>query len=132
MRRVVLDASALMVLYDGRPGASKVEELLAYAMEGKTELFMSVVNWGEVYYTVWRNRSEFAAQKVSAEIAQLPIEIVNADRELTKIAAEFRARHKLPYADCFGAALAALRKAAIATADRDFTAVEGELDVIDI
>jgi predicted nucleic acid-binding protein len=132
VKRVVLDASAVMTFFDDRPGADKVEEILGRGIEGKAELLMSVVNWGEVYYSVWRARGEVAAQKVLAEIAQLPIEIVDADRELTKVAAEFRARHKLPYADCFGAALAKVRKAAIATADRDFVAVKHEVPLLEI
>ena len=54
MKRVVLDASALMTFFEDRPGAAKVEELIAQATEGKCELLISVVNWGEVYYSVWR------------------------------------------------------------------------------
>lgn len=54
MKRIVLDASALMTFFENRPGAGKVEELLQLAVDGKRELLMSVVNWGEVYYSVWR------------------------------------------------------------------------------
>lgn len=132
MKRVVLDASALITLYEGRPGADKVEEFLGGAIEGKTELLMSVVNWGEVYYTVWRGRGELAARKVLAELAQLPIEIVAADMELTRLAAEFRAQTKLPYADCFAAALAKNRKGALATSDLDFSAVRHEVHLLRI
>ncbi len=129
MKRVVLDASALMAFFEDRPGADKVEDLIGRAVEGKTELLMSVVNWGEVYYSVWRARGRDAAQKVIAEIAQLPIEIADADGELTKQAAELKALHHLPYADCFAAGLAQIRRAIVATADRDFAAIERELKV---
>jgi predicted nucleic acid-binding protein len=132
VKRVVLDASALITLYEGRPGADKVEEFLGGAIEGKTELLMSVVNWGEVYYTVWRGRGELAARKVLAELAQLPIEIVAADMELTRLAAEFRALTKLPYPDCFAAALAKNRKGALATSDPDFSAVRHEVHLLRI
>ncbi len=54
MKRIVLDASAVMTFFEDRPGAAKVEDLLARATEGKCELLMSVVNWGEVYYSVCR------------------------------------------------------------------------------
>jgi len=132
VKRVVLDASALMTFFEDRPGAEKVEEIISRAIEGKTELLMSVVNWGEVYYSVWRGRGRQSAQKVMAEIAQLPIEIVDASAELTKIAAELRAQHKLPYADCFGASLAISRKASLATADADFIVVKHEVQLIDV
>jgi len=123
MKRVVLDASALMTYFEKRPGADKVKELLADAIEGKKELLMSVVNWGQVYYSIWRSRGEAAAKEALGYIAQLPIEIVEADREMTKVAAEFRAQHKLPYTDCFAAALAHLKKAALITSDRNFSVV---------
>jgi predicted nucleic acid-binding protein len=130
MKRIVLDASALMTFFEDRPGAGKVEELIRLGVEGKRQLLMSVVNWGEVYYSTWRAKGPGVARKVLEDIAQLPLEIVNADLELTRTAAELRAEHKLPYADCFAAALAASRKASLATSDRDFASVEKNLDIL--
>ena len=130
MKRVVLDASAVMAFFEDRPGAEKVEELIRQAVEGKKDLLMSVVNWGEVYYSVWRAKGHEAAKRVMAEIAQLPIEIVDADREMTKLAAEFRAQHKLPYADCFAAALAQEHKAALLTTDKDFAEMDKHVNVL--
>ena len=61
MKTYVLDASALMTFFENRAGAEQVEELLAKAAEAKRPLLMSAVNWGEVYYSVWRARGEPAA-----------------------------------------------------------------------
>jgi len=130
MKRIVLDASAVMTFFEDRPGAAKVEELIARAAEGKCELLMSVVNWGEVYYSVWRAKGPGMARKIVAEIGQLPIELVDAGYELTKLAAELHAEHKLPYADCFAAALAADRKASLATSDADFAKIERRLNLL--
>ena len=124
-----MDASAVMAFFEDRAGAEKVEELIGLAVSGKRELLMSVVNWGEVYYATWHERGREAAQKTLAEIAQLPIEIVDADFALTRLAAEFRGQHKLPYADCFAAALAAGRKASLATTDKDFAQIEKQVAV---
>jgi len=123
MKTYVLDASALMTFFEDRPGADKVEELLAEAAEDKRPLAMSVVNWGEVYYSVWRARGEKAAALKLQEITQLPIEIVGVDMELGKLAASLKAEHSLPYADCFAAALAQARKATLVTSDKDFERV---------
>jgi predicted nucleic acid-binding protein len=130
VRRVVLDASAIMTFFEDRPGALQVEELIDRAAEGKCELLMSVVNWGEVYYSVWRAKGPGTARKVVAEIFQLPIDLVDAGYQLTKLAAELHADHKLPYADCFAAALATDRKAALATSDADFAKVERHLNLL--
>jgi predicted nucleic acid-binding protein len=130
VKRVVLDASAIMTFFEDRPGAEKVEELIHLAIERKRELLMSVVNWGEVYYSVWRAKGPGVARKVVEEIAQLPIRLVPADLALTRLGAELRAQHKLPYADCFAAALAADRKASLATSDKDFAHIEKKLDIL--
>ena len=119
-----------MTFFENRPGAEKVEELIQLAIEGKRELLMSVVNWGEVYYSVWRAKGPGVAQKVLSDIAQLPIELVDAGYELTKRAAEFKANHKLPYADCFATALAAIAKASLLTSDHDFEQVEKQVTIL--
>jgi len=130
MKTYVLDASALMAFFEDRTGADKVEELLAKAAEAKRPLAMSVVNWGEVYYSIWRARGENAAAAKLQEIAQLPIEIFSVDMELGKLAASLKAQHHLPYADCFAAALAQARKATLVTSDKDFECVGTALKIL--
>jgi predicted nucleic acid-binding protein len=130
MKRVVLDASAVMTFFLNRPGADKVEELIHLGVAGKRELLMSVVNWGEVYYSTWRAHGPGVARKIIEDIAQLPIEIVAATLDLTRAAAELRADLKLPYTDCFAASLAAQRKASLATSDKDFATVEKKIDIL--
>jgi predicted nucleic acid-binding protein len=130
MKRVVLDASALMTFFENRPGAAKVEALLQQAVAGKLRLFMSVVNWGEVYYSTWRAHGPGIARKIIQDIAQLPIDVVPADLALAHAAAELRATHKLPYTDAFAAALATHHHAALATSDQDFATVEKKLTIL--
>ena len=129
MKRYVLDASALMAFFEREPGADRVEQLLSAAAASERPLLMSVVNWGEVYYSTWRKYGEEVARRTLAEIAQLPIEVVDVDMEMTKLAASFKARHKLPYADAFAAALAKERRASLITTDKDFKLIEGEISL---
>jgi hypothetical protein len=83
-----------------------------------------VVNWGEVYYSIWRSRGEKTANEKLREISQLPIEVIDVDMPTAKLAARFKAECKLPHADCFAAALAQQRKSVLVTSDHDFKAVE--------
>ena len=129
MKRIVLDASAIMTFFENRPGAERAQDLIRLGFEGKRQLLMSVVNWGEVYYSTWRTKGPGVARKIIENIAQLPLEIVDADLELTRSAAELRAEHKLQYTDCFAAALALQRKASLATSDKDFAIIEKKLDI---
>ncbi len=124
MRTHVLDASALITFFEKRPGAEKVRDLLEKAAEAKMPLLMSVVNWGEVYYSIWRVHGEQSAREKIKEIAQLPIEVVGVDMELAEMAARLKGEHNLPYADCFAASLAQARKATLVTADKDFGRIE--------
>jgi ribonuclease VapC len=129
MKTYVLDSSALMTFFENRSGADKVEELLTGAAEAQRPVAMSVVNWGEVYYSIWRAHGEKAAIAKMQEIAQLPIEILDVDMELAKLAASLKAQHNLPYADCFAAALAQARKATLVTSDKDFERVGSSLKI---
>ena len=120
MKTYVLDASALMTFFENRAGAGKVETLLVDAADAERPLAMSVVNWGEVYYALWRAHGEKTATAKLQEIAQLPIQIIDADMALVKAAASLKAQYNLPYADSFAAALAQARKATLVTSDKDF------------
>ena len=130
MKRAVLDASAVISFFEDWSGSDVVEKLVADGVAGKTELFMSVVNWGEVYYSAWRAGGQNAARQMAAEISQFPIQVVDTDFELTKSAAELHAKYYLPYADCFAAALSKVWKAKLVTADRDFAKIKSEIEIL--
>jgi predicted nucleic acid-binding protein len=127
VKRIVFDASALMTLFDDRPGVESVKKWIELADARKIELSMSVVNWGEVYYSIWHEYSRSSADEVAEEIARLPIEIVDGSLEITKMAARIKEETRLPYADCFAAALSKLRDASLATADADFDKVSDQI-----
>jgi predicted nucleic acid-binding protein len=123
MATMVLDAHALMVLFNDEPGAEEVEKILIKAESGNPKLLMSVVNWGEIYYSILRGASPEMADSKSHEIAGMQIEIVPVDArdlELVRQAAVFKAAKKMSYADCFAAALAKIKNAELVTGDREF------------
>ena len=128
---MVLDAHALMVLFYDEPGAEEVEKILLKAESGNPTLLMSVVNWGEIYYSILRGASQEIADSKSHEIAGMQIEIVPVDArdlELVRQAAVFKATRKMSYADCFAAALAKIKKDKLVTGDREFNVVEGKMN----
>jgi ribonuclease VapC len=133
MATMVLDAHALMVLFNDEPGAEEVEKILLKAESGNPRLLMTVINWGEIYYSIMRGASKEMADSKSHEIAGMRIELVPVDArdlELVRQAAVFKATKKMSYADCFAAALAKIRDAELVTGDREFKLVEGELKKI--
>jgi ribonuclease VapC len=130
MATMVLDAHALMVLFNDEPGADEVEKILIKAEGGTPRLLMSVVNWGEIYYSILRGASQEIADAKAHEIAGMRIELVPVeadDLQLVREAARFKATRKMSYADCFAAALAKINNAELVTGDREFKGVEGDL-----
>jgi len=126
----VLDANALIGVWEARSGAEPVKKLLQQAAAGEIRILISIIQWGEVYYIAWRNHGLAAAEKVLQQIAGLPIHVVNTDSELTKLAASFRVRYHLPYADGFAAALAHEQNATLVTGDRDFAPLEKNIRIL--
>ena len=131
MATKVLDSWALIAFFEDEPAAEAVEKLLQQAAEEKHKLLMSVVNWGEVYYTTMREVSQEAAEQKAQEIAALPIDIIGVsdDLALAKQAAIFKATNQMAYADCFAAAVAKQKNAELITGDPEFKAVEKEIKI---
>ena len=125
----VLDASALMAYFEKEPGYEKVQKLLTEAAVGDRKLFLSTVNWGEVYYVTHRTHGASEANHVAHIIDTFPVELVDVDIDIAKQAALFKVSHKLPYADCFAAALAKTHKATLMTTDKDFKPLEEEIKI---
>jgi len=129
-RRYVLDANALIGFFEDRKGtASRVEDLLAEAVRKDLPLLMSAVNWGEVFYTEWRYRGEAKAREAEANLLEMPIAVIAADRERASRAGTLKQKHGLGYADAFAAELAIERGALLVTADPEFQKVGKALAV---
>ena len=119
-RAYVLDANAVLDFLENNPGAQRVELLFQEARQRNAMLFMSAVNWGEVYYFALQHRGEEPARKALANLSRIPIELVPVDEAQALKAGEIKVRHKIPYVDALAAALAVLRDATLVTSDRDF------------
>ena len=130
MATKVFDSWALIALFDEERAAEPVEKLLHAATAGRHNLLLSVVSWGEIYYTTMRRGGESAARSIASDIAQLPITIIPveaANLDLVRQAAVFKATKKLSYADCFAAALAKVRRAELVTGDKEFKQLEPQI-----
>jgi len=116
----VLDSYALLAHFEDEAGGARVEKILKAAHAGKTKLFLSVINFGEVYYTAFRERGKENADEVKSVMEQLPITIVPDDMDDTLEAAKLKGAHAVAYADCFAAALGMRKKARVVTGDPEF------------
>ncbi len=120
MKTCVFDASALFAFLQKTQGAPKVSELLREAMRGRAALFMSAVNYGEVYGRVLREHGTERARATMSAVRPLPISLLDATPQRAFQAAEVKMKYKLYYLDSFAAALAIEQKATLVTSDSDF------------
>ena len=120
----VLDSYAMIAHFEDENGGAHVTKLLKSAHAGKTKLYMSVINLGEIYYNTYRERGREKADEAVFVMRQLPVTIVDADMEITIDAAALKAVHPVAYADCFAAALGIRKKAKVITGDPEFKRLE--------
>ena len=129
MKRYVIDSYAMMAFFEDEPGADLVAEVLDELIRNKAKGYMSIINWGEIYYNIFRVQGEEVAENVLMQLGRYPIELVNANRALTYEAAKFKGKYKIAYADCFAAALSASLKAKVVTGDPEFKRLEKEVGI---
>jgi predicted nucleic acid-binding protein len=125
----VFDSWALIAFLEDEPAAEEIESLIAQAHESDSELWMTSINLGEVWYSVARSRSDGEADQAVTEILRLGFQAVDVDWELTREAARFKAKGKLAYADCFAAALAKKHNADLITGDPEFKQLSSQVKI---
>ncbi|MFZ5821151.1 MAG: type II toxin-antitoxin system VapC family toxin [Chloroflexota bacterium] len=126
----LLDSWAVLAyLKQEAPADSRVIALLEQAAQGTARLFISIINLGEVYYSVGRLRGEGFARQVLAELQLLPLEILPADEAAVFAAARWKMRYPLSYADAFAAAAAEQHQATLLTGDPELLSLAGTFKI---
>jgi predicted nucleic acid-binding protein len=131
MRIYILDANAVIRYLSRGLGEEKVDALIQRAAKGEARLAISVINWGEVLYSMARI---IGLNRASADLKALSalVESVAVDAAQTEAAAIIRLHYKLGYADCFAAALAMRMNATLVTADPDFAKLGKKLKILSL
>ena len=129
-KTIVLDSWAIMAYLEDEPSAEKIADMIADAHDKGHRLLMSVVNIGEVWYSMARRYSNRDADNAIHELRSIGIEFIDVDWATTQIAAGYKAMGGISYADCFAAALAKHHKATLITGDREFQQLEKEIEIV--
>jgi predicted nucleic acid-binding protein len=123
--RFVLDAWALLAfLQKEEPAASRVKQLLEQAEKGNVELFISIINLGEVTYRVGKVKGESEAKETLDQMRRLAMTVVPATEEAVLAAARFKMHHAISYADAFAAATAKELEAVLVTRDPELVQLD--------
>ncbi len=124
--RIVVDAWALLAfLQQEEPAAARVKSVLESAERGRCELFISLINLGEIYYIIARSKGTSEADSVLEDLDQLSINVIAADRPAVLQAASLKGIHRLSYADAFAMAAAMALDATLMTGDPELIALQG-------
>jgi predicted nucleic acid-binding protein len=117
----VFDAWALVAyLKNEGPAAERVEEVLHQAGNEEAEIFLSLINLGEVYYAIGRSKGKTLADQTLAQIRRLPIFLLDVNEASALQAATYKMSYALSYADCFALATAVQQEAMLLTGDLEF------------
>jgi len=125
MKVHVLDANALYRFLTGGPGSDTVNRLFKEARDAEEPLRMSVINWGEVYYTIAKAEGFTETTLIMDRVKLLPLAVLDAGEAVTARAAQLKAGHGLPYADCFAAATAEKDHVLVTSDAKDFKKIPG-------
>ena len=126
----VLDSWAVVAFLEDEPAAEQVEEIIISNLDSNKQLLISVINLGEVWYSIARAHSSHEADNAVRKVVSTGLGMVASDWELTLQAARIKARYKIACADCFAAALALDRGAELVTGDPEFRQLENEVKII--
>ena len=125
----VFDSWAIFAFLNGEPAAPEVETIIGEAQEAERPMWITAVNLGEIWYGVARRQSSEKADQTIDRVRRLGLKVVDADWDLTRLAAQFKARYRLSYADCYAAALAKQLNTEVITGDPEFRQLEPEVKV---
>ncbi len=92
----------------------------------ETTGWITTINVGEIYYMISRKSSANQADLAIEALQNFPINIIEADLQLTLQAAKLKAAYRLSYADAFAAALTINKKAVLLTGDQEFLNLKNE------
>lgn len=129
-KRFVTDAWAILAfLQREEPAASRVKQILEEAEQKNVEVFLSVINLGEVYYRVGKTKGAKEAEETLEEIRALPISILSVDEKGVLEAGKFKMRYPISYADAFAAAASYALEATLLTGDPELFLLQNEIDI---
>jgi predicted nucleic acid-binding protein len=128
-KKYILDSYAVLAWIQEEKGAQFVDDLLYSARENKDDLFLNIINLGEIFYRCARIMGLKPAQNLLDNIKLLPVRILPCPNDLVFEASEFKAQYPIAYADAFVLASAIRESACIITGDPEFREVEHLVEI---
>jgi len=129
LKRYVFDSYPIFVYLEKENNWEEISQILKKALDEQCEIFLSAINWGEVYYITLRESGSEKAELYRKIMDAFPIEVVHTNEEQILTAARFKSFNKISYADAFAAALTQIKKATLVTGDKEFKQVSKSIKI---
>jgi predicted nucleic acid-binding protein len=129
MKIYVLDASAVILFLTKGMNYERVAALVKKAARGEARILISVINWGEVLYSMSK-KVGLSRARADLKAISAYVEPMVADEAVSEAAATVKFHFRLGYADCFAAELAIRMNATLVTTDPDFLKLGKQLKVL--
>ena len=121
----LLDACALLMIFNDEPGAQKVIDLLQQARVGNIRLSMSIIQLVEVFYDRIYIVGIDEARSIVESILAGPIDIINTiSYQVMYEAGRFKTSYSMSLADAFASATAKSIGAVLVTKDDELRPAE--------
>jgi uncharacterized protein len=130
MKSVLFDAFPLLCWFQEEPGHTIVGNLLNEAEENKIEIFMPIINLGEVYYRTCLVTDQKEAEEILKKVRMLPLKIISASDGTVLEAAKIKGQYSISYADAFAVAAAVQKKAVLVTSDPEYKKEEKLIKIL--
>jgi predicted nucleic acid-binding protein len=127
MKHYVLDACALLAVFNKEDGGELVRDIIEQAKtDDATSVRMNIINLLEVYYGLYREYGKEVADNIMYKIKTSPIEIIETITEdVFGEAGRLKASYKISMADSIALAEASVSDGSLVTSDHhEFDVVE--------
>ncbi len=123
----VLDTTAILTFTEKETGVDQVRRLLREGERGKTRILLSFMTFMEAYYRIWQKQGKDRAEEVLVLMEALPVERVDVNDDLIRLAGEIKALFNLSVADAWIVATAIQQGASLVHKDPEFEQLEARV-----
>jgi predicted nucleic acid-binding protein len=131
MQVYILDSYAIMEFLRQQKSWETVAELFEQSTEGNAKLKIHILNWGEIWYTLIREKGQQIADEFLIDFqSQIDVEIVEFSKSIFERAVQFKSQGNISYSDCFAIAAAVEQNAILVTGDKEFKQFENRVKIL--
>jgi predicted nucleic acid-binding protein len=131
MQVYILDSYAIMEFLRQQKSWEIVADLFNQSTEGSAKLKIHILNWGEIWYTLIREKGKDIADEFLSDFqSQIDVEIIDFSKSVFERAVQFKSQGNISYSDCFAISAAVEQNAILVTGDKEFKQFEDQVKIL--